>query len=349
MIKIKLTKEELVLLKDYQNSRIELIRNKALAIVMKSRRLSCEEISQILFKTRRTIEIWVSDFSRRRFSSLFSGHEGNENAGKLTREQKLEIAEALKQPVTEDSLIPKRFWDVPELRKYVSARFNVVYESKQSYHFLLKFSDLSFKYPDKQDIHRNEELIEKRMGEIKSQLPEFKDNNEWEVFCSDETRLEARSITRRAWIKKNEKTVIKISRDHEAQSYIGFLNQKDFKCNLFEIAAGNQKEMIRTIQLLKKQYPKKKLCIIWDNAKFHKGKEIKAELRVGGKLENVYFINLPPYAPEHNPIEHVWNTAKSEIFKLRISDGFEELKRKFKSFITASKFNYEILKNEVLF
>jgi len=213
----------------------------------------------------------------------------------------------------------------------------------------LTYSDLSFKYPEKADIHRDEQLIEKRMEEIKSQLPEFKDSNEWEVFCSDETRLEARSITRRAWIKKNEKTIIKISREHEAQNYIGFLNQKDFKCDLFEIEKGNQKEMIRTIQNLKKQYAKKKLCIIWDNAKFHKGKEIKAELRIGGKLENVYFINLPPYAPEHNPIEHVWNTAKSEIFKLRISEGFEELKRKFKSFITASKFNYEILKNDISF
>jgi transposase len=89
-------------------------------------------------------------------------------------------------------------------------------------------------------------------------------------------------------------------------------------------------------------YPKKKLCSIWDNAKFHKGKEIHKELRIGGKLENVYFINLPPYAPEHNPIEHVWNTAKSEVFKLRISEGFEELKRKFASFISVSNFNYRI-------
>ena len=73
----------------------------------------------------------------------------------MTREQKLEIAEALKQPVTKESLIPKRFWDVPELRRYILTKFNVVYESKQSYHFLLKFSDLSFKYPEKQDIHRD--------------------------------------------------------------------------------------------------------------------------------------------------------------------------------------------------
>jgi len=179
------------------------------------------------------------------------------------------------------------------------------------------------------------------MKEIYQELPKFQ-NDEWEIFCSVESRLEERSISRRAWIKKVEKTEIKVSRDHEAQSYIGFLNQRSFKCNLFEIESGNQLEMIRTIQLLKKHYPKKKLCSIWDNAKFHKGKEIHKELRIGGKLENVYFINLPPYAPEHNPIEHVWNTAKSEVFKLRISEGFEELKRKFEAYISVSRFEYKI-------
>ena len=343
MHKTNLTEDEIELLHDHQKkSPIALTRFKCQAILMHVNEIPTETVSIVMNKDSRTIQRWIKNFTERRISSIFSFKLNNENAAKLTREQKLEISEALKQPITEDSLIPKRFWDVPELRRYVSTRFNVVYESKQSYHFLLKFSDLSFKYPDKQDSHRDEQLIQRRMEEIKTQLPEFKDNNEWEVLVSDETRLEARSITRRAWIRRNEKTVIQISRDHESQSYIGFLNQKDFKCNLFDIESGNQKEMIRTIQLLKKKYPKKKLCIIWDNAKFHKGKEIKAELRIGGKLENVYFINLPPYAPEHNPIEHVWNTAKSEIFRLRISEGFEELKRKFKSFITVSKFYYVI-------
>jgi len=340
--KINLTKEEFTILGEYfKYSPIALIRLKAQCILMREKGFEEKIIAEVLFRKERTIQRWISEFSQIRLSSIFSWKISNENAAKLTREQKREIAEALKQPVTEDSILPKRFWDVPELRKYVSAKFNVVYESKQSYHFLLKFSKLSFKYPEKIDSHKDQELIDRRMKEIYQELPKFQ-NEEWEIFCSDESRLEEKSISRRAWIKKGEKTEIKVSRNHEAQSYIGFLNQKTFKCNLYGIETGNQREMIRTIQLLKKQYPKKKLCIIWDNVKFHKGKEIQAELRIGGKLENVYFINLPPYAPEHNPIEHVWNTAKSEIFKLRISDGFEELKRKFEAFISVSKFDYKI-------
>jgi len=345
MHKLEITAKEKEKLEDqYKSYQVRLISQKAQCILMRSEGLKEELIARLLLKAERTIQRWINEFQEFRLASIFSFKLENENASKLTREQKQEVRKVLRHPLEEDEseYLPKRFWDVPTLRKYIEVKFDVVYESKQSYHFLLKFSDLSFKLPDVKDIHRNEQLIEKRMEEIKSQLLEFKDNKEWEVFCADETRLEERSLTRRAWIRKNEETVIKVSREHEAQSYIGFLNQKNFKCNLFEIEKGNQKEMIRSIRLLKLSYPKKRLCIIWDNAKFHKGKEIRAELRIGGRLKNVYFIALPPYAPEHNPIEHVWNTAKSEIFKLRISEGFKELKRKFKSFITFSKFNYKI-------
>ena len=341
MIKINLSKDEKEILHSYGNSPLKLVREKSSVVLMRSAGIKNQQIIEVLGKTEKSIQRWCKKFSQIRIASIFTGHSKNENAAKLTREQKLEIFEALKQPVTEDSVIPNRFWNVAELRKYVSAKFNVVYESKQSYLFLLKFSELSFKYLEKIDSHKDQALIDKRMKEIYQELPKFQ-NDEWEIFCSDESRLEEKSISRRAWIKKGEKTEIKVSRDHKAQSYIGFLNQENFKCNLYEIESGNQKEMIRTIQNLKKQYTKKKLCIIWDNAKFHKGKEIQAELKIGGKLENVYFINLPPYAPEHNPIEHVWNTAKGEIFKLRVSEGFEELKRKFKAFISVSMFNYKI-------
>jgi len=166
-------------------------------------------------------------------------------------------------------------------------------------------------------------------------------NSNWEIFCADEAGLQKKSLVRRAWLQKNKKTVVKISMEHESQSYIGFLNQKDFKFNCFEINGGNQEEMLRTIKLLKKRYPKKKLCIVWNNVGFHKGKEITNELKIGGKLENVYFINFPPYAPEYNPVEHICNTIKNILSKLLVQD-FKEIIRKFIVITDHQFFNYKI-------
>lgn len=89
------------------------------------------------------------------------------------------------------------------------------------------------------------------------------------------------------------------------------------------------------------EYPNKKICIIWDNASFHKGLKIREALQAGGTLERVHLIAMPPYAPDCNPIEHVWNVAKGAIANIQY-DTFEKTRTAFTDYIQSRKFNYEI-------
>lgn len=75
--------------------------------------------------------------------------------------------------------------------------------------------------------------------------------------------------------RKGKRTVIKVNRSREYQSYIGFLNQKSFQCHLYELDWQNQTEILKAFEKFLKEFPDKKICIVWDNAGFHKGKEIK--------------------------------------------------------------------------
>ncbi len=341
MIKITLTQDEKRLLGEYfKTSPLKLVRLKAQAVLMKDRKLNLKDISGLLFKDKRTIQRWIRDFSKIRMASIFSGHESNENACKLTREQKEEIAKTLKKPPSEYGL-PKEFWDVPLLREYIRAEFKTIYESKQSYHFLLKFSNLSFKLPDKFDYHRDEAFINKRMVEIRAEIQDYSNNNYWEVFAADETRMMLEAITKRAWLKKGEKTIIKVQRSNEYQNYLGLLNQKSFRCHIYELDWQNQEEIAKALEKLLKNYPDKRICIIWDNAKFHKGKFIQLNLRKGKALEKIHLINFPPYAPDKNPAEHVWKETKQKISNTQFIN-FNKTKQVFKQLIASHKFNYKI-------
>lgn len=341
MCKTALTNDERELLRNhYLKSPINLIRTKAHAVLMRDEGLRQKTIARLLVKSERTIRRYLWGFSERRMASLFSGHVNNENAGKLTRKQKGEIREVLKQPPSEYGL-PKEFWDIPTLKSYVKAEFGVVYESVQSYHFLLKFSNLSFKYPDKFDINRDEDKILKRIREITEEIRPFLKDNTWEVFTADETRIVLEALTRRAWLKKGERTVVKVKRTKKYQNYLGFLNQKDFNCHVYELVWQNQEEIIEVFKIFLKKYPHKKICIIWDNATFHRGAKIRQELRKGGLLEKVHLINLPPYAPDLNPIEHVWKWIKDQIAN-RQYENFEITKRKFKEVAHSRRFRYQI-------
>jgi transposase len=321
-----------------KTSPLVLIRFKCQAILMHSAGMAPANIGEVLSRSERAVERWLGDWATRRMASILTGHQDNNNASKLTREQLAEIRQVLASSPSEYHL-PKPFWDVPSLKAYLEATFDVVYESERSYHFLLKFSNLSFKYPDTFDRKRNVAAIEARMREIHTEVAPLLTSKDWEVFAVDEVRMEQEAITRRAWLRKGERTIIRVDRDKQAQSYIGFLNQKSFACEVYEMPWQNQEEVLKAFAQFLGAHPDKQIAIIWDNAAFHKGKEIRAALAKGRLLERVHLIPMPPYAPDHNPIEHVWNTAKQAVANIQRS-SFEQTKKAFTDYIATRQFKY---------
>ncbi len=341
MYLISLTAQESEILSDYVKScPIETIRLRAHALLMRNRSLSLEDISPLVFRSQRTVTRWLEEFSEKRLASIFSGHIDNQNASKLTRDQKRQIKEVLSTPPNKYG-IPKEFWSVSKLKDYIKATFGVVYESDISYHFLLQFSGLSFKYPDKTSPRRDEELIAKRIQEIKEEVEPLLSDPSWIVLASDEVRVQLESEIRRAWLVRNKKTRIQTERSKEHQNYLGFLDQKTGNCQVFQIKRGNGTETIRVLKQVVKQYQGKKVCVVWDNAKWHKGKLLKYELATTKKLQNLHLISFPPYAPETNPIEHVWKYAKDKIAN-KDSENFDLIKQKFLDTINNRYFNYKI-------
>jgi transposase len=266
---------------------------------------------------------------------LFPGYYNNQNASKLTREQKLEIKKQLdKKP------LPVKYWTCEGLKSYMSTRFDIEYKSKQSFYALLKFCNYSYKLPSLFDIKRDDRYVERRIDEIRDEIKPFLIDRTWEVFVSDETRIEWNTLTRKAWLQRGKKTVIKEHRDRFYQNFIGYLNLKSGKQHLERLKWQDQEHIIPTLKKLLQDYPKKKLCIIWDNARFHKGKLLRSNLGKGNKLERIHLINLPPYAPDKNPQEHVWRYVKNQISN-KVYDQFEKMIEAFESITTGHFYPYK--------
>jgi len=332
--------EEAILVSHYKKSNCRLTRERAHALLLSGQGESPPNIAKILFRAENTVREWIKSFHEKRISSLFTGYEGNTNAGKLTKEQKDEIKKALQQPPSEYG-IPKEFWSVDNLKTYIKAKFGVVYESDRSYHFILQFGNLSFKLPSPFDIRRDEKFIETRMEEIRKEIKPFLEDSSWEVFVSDETRIMWENEIRRAWLKRGQKTVLKIHRNRDAQNFIGMLSLKTGKPYLYPIEWQNQKTITAALKQFKARCHKEHICIIWDNAKWHKGTLIRRELSKGKSLENFHLINFPPYAPDKNPQEHVWKNAKEKIAN-KDMNSLEEIVSSFTKMVLGRKYDYKV-------
>lgn len=338
---VQITSDERELLEDWRRYGVSpLIRDRALAIIINSKGRSAHFIAQILSRKESTVRSWLKKFKQHRLSSLFPGYQKNTNASKLSRQQKEEIKDILSSPPS-DQGIPKEFWQVKDLKKWIRAEFGVIYESKRSYHFLFQLSRFSWKLPDKFDVRRDDKLVNKRIKEIRQEIEPFLESNEWVVLASDETRLVWETQSRRAWLKTNKKTVIKVNRSRDYQSFLGSLNLKTNKCHLHQLSWQNQEETIKALKKLKTYYKNKKICLIWDNAAWHKGKLIREELKKGNLLANFHLINFPPYAPDTNPQEHVWKYAKDKVAN-QSTTNFNQKINNFKLAVIHRKFKYKI-------
>lgn len=276
-------------------------------------------------------------------SSMYTGHAGNHNASKLTPAQRHEIDRVLAQPPSEMGL-PGEFWIIPAVSHLVHASFGVSYESDSSYHFLLRHAGLSFHKPEAQDKRRAEEaVIEARMSEIRRGIVPALQDPDGIVFASDEVRIEHEAVLRRAWHAPGTKTELKVDRQRQHQSCIGFLNQNTGECLLRRLSHQNTDTIIEALTHLTMQYPNKQITIVWDNASFHRSQELRNLLGPGNTLENIHLINMPAYAPDHNPIEHVWGETKNNISNKQ-RDTFDHTRQAFEDVITKNQFPYRFNK-----
>lgn len=317
-----------------------LLRDRAHAILLNGQGLSAHRISTLLFRTEKTVRGWLAAFRHRRLSSIFSPYRENANAGKLTPDQKEQITHVLSQPPS-DYGIPKQFWQVKDLKRWIKAEFGVVYESDRSYHFLFKLGRFSWKLPDKFDVKRDDQAVKDRLTEIRQEIAPFLADDHWVVLTSDETRLVWENESRRAWLKTNQKTVLRVNRSREYQSFLGSLNLKTGRCHLHSLSWQNQEEVINALKKLRRQYSGKRICVVWDNAKWHRGKKIRRELRTGRSLANFHLINFPPYAPDRNPQEHVWKYSKDRVVHQPTS-SFKQKVNNFKLAVIHRRFDYQI-------
>ena len=132
-----------------------------------------------------------------------------------------------------------------------------------------------------------------------------------------------------------------MNREKTRRHYFGALNLTSQKHELIPLSWQNAETIIEALQELTKRYPNQKLCILWDNAAWHRAKTLRDLLGEGREFSHIRLVWLPPYAPDENPEEHVWKVGKEAVSN-RCTETFDELAALFESSIQGKSFAYKI-------
>ena len=129
----------------------------------------------------------------------------------------------------------------------------------------------------------------------------------------DETGLLMAPLVRRSWSPLGSTPVIhQRTRSHKKASMIAALCVVPAKDDIhlyFRLHADaniNAKRVLRFLRSLLRQ-SNQPVIIIWDRLRAHRAKKVQAVIIDTPGASNFF---LPPYAPELNPVEHVWSYLK---------------------------------------
>ena len=133
------------------------------------------------------------------------------------------------------------------------------------------------------------------------------------IIFLDEAGFMLSPLVRRTWAPRGHTPVIKVTSPHERISAIGAMTLIEdpirfgFQFHLLQDNANFEGlSVARFIDDVRRRL-RSPMTLIWDELRIHSARPVKDYL---AKCPNIAVEELPPYAPELNPVDQVWSYVK---------------------------------------
>jgi len=183
---------------------------------------------------------------------------------------------------------------------------------------LLRRLDLTPQKPLRRAYERDEKAVTEWVENVYPRVKKIAKKTGAEIFWLDEASIRSDDPLQRTWGEKGKTPVVKTSGQRQSINAISALSNKGgFWYHVYNGKFTGDKCVSCFQQFLRNR--KSPIILIVDGHPVHKSKKVMEYIEsLEGKLEIVF---LPPYAPDLNPDELVWNqmrnvgTSKSRLRK----------------------------------
>lgn len=134
----------------------------------------------------------------------------------------------------------------------------------------------------------------------------------------DEARFGRISDVRRCWAPKPMRPLCQAMLTHEYTYAYGAVDVCTGELDSLILPHVNTECMQLFLNEVSARHPEERIVMVIDGAGWHRSDALKAPA-------NIYLLKLPPYAPELNPIEHVWDELREKYFHNQVFKSLEAL------------------------
>jgi transposase len=138
------------------------------------------------------------------------------------------------------------------------------------------------------------------------------------LMFQDEARFGRISDTRRCWCPKPVRPLCHAMVSQEYTYAYGAVSVTDGVLDTLILPYVNSDCMQVFLDEVASRHPGNRIVMVLDGAGWHKAKSLK----IPGNLR---LVSLPPYSPELNPVEHIWDDLREKSFHNRVFDSIDAL------------------------
>lgn len=125
------------------------------AVLLKKKRYSLKQISDISNKKLVTIQGWITCYNQNGIEGLKTKEKETPSHYTLTKEQKDHIKKLIAEHKPKDYGLSSDFWSASTLKQLVKDKFKVEYKTVKSYRELLKYCGFSYQKAEYIDRRKN--------------------------------------------------------------------------------------------------------------------------------------------------------------------------------------------------
>lgn len=145
------------------------------------------------------------------------------------------------------------------------------------------------------------------------------DTRPLKLFFEDEGRFGRSNIISSCWSPEGERAIVQkqIVRQY-TYSYASVCPETGENHSL--VLSGSSTDVMNYyLNDLSQYYKKYRIILCSNNAEWHKSSGLKVP-------ENIVFLYLPPYSPQLNPVEHLWDYIREQKgFNNKIFNSIDEV------------------------
>ncbi len=173
---------------------------------------------------------------------------------------------------------------------------------------LLRRLDLTPQKPLRRAYERDEKAVTEWVEKVYPRVKKIAKKTGAEIFWLDEASIRSDDPLQRTWGEKGKTPVVKTSGQRQSINAISALSNKGgFWYHVYNGKFTADKCIACFQQFLKNR--KSRIILIVDGHPVHKSKRVMEYIEsLEGRIEIVF---LPPYAPDLNPDELVWNQMRN--------------------------------------